>query len=242
MDTIESASACMPIGLKVTLTDGRVHRLLVSASACQQIQSDEHLSTDCFAVVSESDSGTDKILMAVGGTEVQLSDRRIQVPETLVGRVTAVDYQDRKVTVSFPKSRPRAETLIGRYVRVFSDQHSCMRRISSVRKGLSKYEIGFEDCDLLIGRVKVTEFDPSGQSFTSQTGLPWGDQLLGTTVVTETRERLGRLQAREDTVFHLDTAAKVKDIQDSDGTGAVELYFGEIGVGDRVEIEGAMEE
>lgn len=238
---IESGSACAPVGLRVTLTDGRTHQLFIAEDAGQHIRSDGDVETDCFAAIVESESGENKVLFAMGGTHVRIGDRTAEVPQSVKGIVAAVDYENRTATVAFEPS-PEADMLTNRYARVSSDKHSCMRRISSVRSKAATHEIGFADYDLLVGRVKVERFDEENKSFNSETGLPWGDLLVGLSAVSERGEHLGRLKARQDALFHLDGEVTSEHLKDSDDTGAVELYFGEVGAGDFVEIAGTLQE
>lgn len=196
------------------------------------------INTDAAVTVLTVEDGRAGRLFAAGGSAISGGEpaRTVEVFPSLRGRVADVDYQARRIAVETEQLADPAR-LVTRTVRMSNPQHSCVYRIGAASIQHGQLWLDLAGSDVLVGRVRVNDFDPVGSRIITATELQFGWALAGTHLLTNrfagswtvVSAGKGMIQLNDERHTMADLLVKGED-----------AWIADFGLGDLVEIEGGL--
>ncbi|UCD30419.1 MAG: heparinase II/III family protein, partial [Planctomycetota bacterium] len=217
-----------------------IDMIAIAPEQGQQYPIGSGLTSDAAVVVISEQKGRRIRTFAAGGTKLSTnkSGDSIDIPSTISGTIRAVDYAAKRIDVRIDSGLITPATLLGRMVRIFNADHSCVYKIASARLDNRTLTLELTGSDIFTGRIKVRSVDREAGTITTPTSILYPYHLAGMHLVTEDLKHAVPVVSMDKGVIRLPPDAVLAPFvppnSESDGRNA---WIVDMGVGDRIEIE-----
>jgi hypothetical protein len=200
----EASGAAEVMSLRVYRGD-RVDIVALAPQAGLEYRIDSDLRSDAAVAILTREGENGVRAFAAGGSA--LADERTgkswKVPRAIAGRIRLMDLSRKMIIVEVPDRVVQTEELVGRWVRISNEDHSCMYRIAKALAMDDGLMLELGGSDLFTGRIRIESIDPQTSSVTTVTRVLYPHNVAGMSLVTEDLRHGARIESMQDGVIRL---------------------------------------